>query len=121
MEPEAEMRLEYRAADAAANPYLALAALLLAGLDGVRRALPAPPVLDRDPGVLDPDEARAFGVGALPASLEDALAALESDDTARRWLPNLMLDAYLSIKRAELEASARLDLGEICRRYAAIY
>ena len=32
-----------------------------------------------------------------------------------------MLDAYLSIKRAELEASARLDLGEICRRYAAIY
>jgi len=121
LEPAAEMRLEYRAADAAANPYIALATVLLAGLDGVRRELATPPVLDRDPALLDAEQARRFGVGALPSSLEDALSALAADTTAAGWLPPLMHEAYLSIKRAELDASARLDLGEICRRYAAIY
>jgi glutamine synthetase len=116
-----QLRLEYRGADAAANPYLALGALVRAGLDGVRGELPAPPILDRDPARLDEDEAARYGVGALPASLEDSLQALAQDDTARGWMTPLLYDAYLSVKRAELEAVAALDLGEVCRRYAAVY
>jgi len=120
-DPADQLRLEYRAADASANPYLALGAILRAGLDGVLTELPAPPILDRDPAQLDAAEAERFGVGALPASLQDALAALAEDGTARAWMSPLLYDAYVSVKRAELAAAGELDLGELCRRYAAIY
>jgi glutamine synthetase len=120
-DPARQLHLEYRGADAAANPYIALGAILRAGLDGLRSELPAPPILERDPGELDAAEATRYGVGALPASLEDALDALAQDDTAREWLSPLLYDAYVSVKRAELEAVADLDLDERCRRYAAVY
>jgi len=120
-DPARQLRLEYRGADATANPYLALGAIVHAGLDGVRSGLPAPPILDRDPAHLDEAEAARYGVGALPASLEGSLLALAGDDTARSWLPRLMYDAYMGVKRAELEAVAGLDLGETCERYAAAY
>ena len=91
----AQLRLEYRGADASANPYLALGAIVRAGLDGVRRRLPAPPILDRDPAELDAEEAARFGVGALPASLYDALQALAADATVRGWMTPLLYDAYV--------------------------
>jgi glutamine synthetase len=118
---EAQMHLEYRGADASANPYLALGAVLRAGLEGVRAGLPAPPILDRDPGELDEADARRFGVGALPGSLAEALQALGEDDLARAWLPQVLYDAYTGIKLAELEAADDAELEEVCRRYARIY
>jgi glutamine synthetase len=120
-DPAGQLRLEYRGADATANPYLALGALVRAGLDGVRRALPAPPILDRDPTQLDEAESERFGVGRLPASLQDALAALAADDVVRGWLSPLLYDAYVSVKRAEVDAASEVDLAELCRRYAEIY
>jgi glutamine synthetase len=120
-EDESHVRLEYRGADASANPYLALGAIVRAGLDGVRRELPAPPILDRDPALLDGEQAERFCVGGLPATLEDALAALAADETARAWLSPLLYDAYVAVKRAEIAAAAELDPQELCRRYAAIY
>jgi glutamine synthetase len=120
-EPASQLHLEYRGADATANPYLALGAIVRAGLEGVRTQLPEPPLLDRDPGKLDSAEVERYGVGALPASLEQALAALGADGTARGWLPSRLYDAYLGVKRAELDAVAKLDVAEVCRRYAVIY
>jgi glutamine synthetase len=119
--PSAQLHLEYRGADATANPYLALGAIVRAGLDGVRTELPVPPILDRDPAQLDAAEAERFGVGALPATLEQALSALAADESVRDWMGPLLYDAYLSVKRSELEAVAGLDLQEICDRYASIY
>ena len=120
-DPARQLRLEYRGADASANPYLALGAIVRAGLDGVRAELPAPPILDRDPAHLDDAEAAVYGVGGLPASLEESLQALADDDTVRRWMTPLLYDAYTSVKRAELAAVASLDESEVCRRYAAVY
>jgi glutamine synthetase len=116
-----QLRLEYRGADATANPYLALGAIVRAGLDGVRSQLPAPAILDRDPALLDKTEAARYGVGALPASLQDSLDALAQDETVRAWMAPQLYDAYVGVKRAELAAVASLDLGETCERYAAIY
>jgi glutamine synthetase len=116
-----QLRLEYRGADASANPHLALGAIVRAGLNGVRARLPAPAVLDRDPARLDAEEAERFGVGALPATLEQALRALADDDTARGWMTPLLYDAYTSVKRAELNAAGDVDFEELCKRYAAIY
>jgi len=120
-DPARQLRLEYRGADATANPYLALGAIVRAGLDGVRTGLPAPPILDRDPACLDAVESKRYGVGALPASLEDSLRALAEDETARAWMTPLLYEAYVSVKRYELEATAGWDIEERCRRYAAIY
>ena len=120
-DPAAQLRLEYRGADGAANPYLALGAIVQAGLDGIRGGLQCPPILDRDPAQLDEAEAARFGVGAMPGSLELSLQALERDDTARSWFSPLMLEAYTSLKRAEIAAVAQLDLEQCCRRYAAVY
>ena len=120
-DPAAQMRLEYRGADGAANPYLALAAIVLAGLDGLAAGLPTPPILEQDPASLDQASAERFGVGGLPGSLAEALAALADDDVARAWLDPQLYAAHVSIKRSEIEASARLDPEEVCRRYGAIY
>jgi glutamine synthetase len=120
-DPAGQLRLEYRGADASANPYLALGALVRAGLDGVRAELPAPAILDRDPALLDAAAAERYGVGALPGSLADSLRALAADDTARAWLSPTLYEAYVGVKQAELDAVADLNLGEVCRRYGAIY
>lgn len=120
-DPARQMRLEYRGADATANPYLALGAIARAGLDGLRAQLPPPPVLDRDPAALDPAEAERYGVGALPQSLEDALEQLAGDVTVRGWLKPTLYEAYVGVKRAEMGATEALDPEEVCRRYADIY
>jgi glutamine synthetase len=120
-DPGAQMRLEYRGADAAANPHVALAGILFAGLDGVRRELAAPPILDRDPALLDGEDAARFGVGALPGSLGEALDALAADEVLRSWLGPLLHEAYASLKRAELEATAGHDETVSCGRYAGVY
>ena len=120
-DPAGQLRLEYRGADAAANPHLALGAIVRAGLDGVRAGLPAPPILDRDPAALDGAEAQRYGVGALPASLQESLDALAQDAAARAWMTPLLYEAYVAVKRFEIAASADLDIEELCRRYAAVY
>jgi glutamine synthetase len=120
-EPGAQLRLEYRGADAAANPYLALGAIVRAGLDGVRRALAPPPILEDDPSLLDEAARARHRVGGLPASLRGALEALARDDAARAWMSPLMYEAYVAVKRAEIAAAADEELHELCGRYAAIY
>jgi len=119
--PAGRLRLEYRGADAAANPYLALGAIVRAGLDGVRAGLPAPPILDRDPAGLDAAEATRYGVGALPASLQESLDALAQDAAARAWMTPLLYQAYVAVKRFEVAATSDWDVEEMCRHYAAIY
>lgn len=120
-DPAGQLHLEYRGADATANPYLALGGILRAGLDGVRAGMPVPPILDRDPAALDAADAQRFGVGALPTSLDAALRALADDGAARSWMAPTLYDAYVGVKRAELAAVADLDVSEVCRRYAAVY
>jgi glutamine synthetase len=120
-DPTGQMRLEFRGADAAANPHLALGAIVRAGLAGITAGLPAPEILDRDPAGLGEREAERFGVGALPQSLADALRELEGDAVASGWLGPELLVAYTSLKRAELAATAGLQASECCRRYSEVY
>jgi glutamine synthetase len=70
-------RVEFRSPDPAANPYLAFSALMLAGLDGIRRELDPGEPLDTD--IYELSEEELSGIGRVPASLEAALDALESD------------------------------------------
>ena len=70
-------RLEFRAPDASSNPYLAYAAQLMAGLDGIRNRIePADPI-DKDLYELPPEEAK--DIQKAPGTLDEALLALEED------------------------------------------
>ncbi len=120
-DPAGQLRLEYRGADGAANPYLALGAIVRAGVEGVRAELSAPPILDCDPAALDADEAVRYGVGALPATLAESLDALTEDTTARAWMTPLMFEAYMAVKRFEVAATADLDIEQLCAKYALVY
>jgi glutamine synthetase len=120
-DPAEQMRLEYRAADAAANPYLALGAIVHAGLAGIEAELEPAPILDRDPAQLGEADAQRYGVGALPGSLQAALVALEADTTARSWMTPLLYEAYVAVKRSELETAATMEEAELRARYAEIY
>jgi glutamine synthetase len=113
--------LEFRGADAAASPYLALGMLIHAGLDGVKRRLPARILSVGDPGELSAEERAARGFGELPHGMGEALDALEADPAAMGWLGPELSEAYLMHKRGELAMAALMDVEELCRLYALIY
>ena len=92
-------RIEIRAADGAANPYLAIAAVLAAGAHGVRDGLTPPPPVDGDAYSGD---RRLIGP-ALPASLDAALDALEGDTVLQRALGPQIVETFLAVKRFEIE------------------
>jgi glutamine synthetase len=92
-------RIEIRVADGAANPYLAIAAVLAAGAHGVRGRLTPPPPVHGDAYRADPE---LIGP-ALPASLESALEALEADPVLRRALGPQIVETFVAIKRFEIE------------------
>jgi glutamine synthetase len=120
-DPGAQFNLEYRAADAAASPHLALAGITLAGLQGIREKLPDPPLVNADPAELDEDERDRLGVRRLPESLEAALDALEADEVVRSWFPDELWDCYLSLKRTEVRLVEGLDPEQLCERYLHVY
>jgi glutamine synthetase len=113
--------IEFRGADAAANPYLQLGMLIFAGLEGVKRKLPAPALSSGDPGELSEAERVSRGIGALPHSMAEGLDALEADATAMGWLGPELAKAYLMHKRGELAMTAGIDIDELCRLYARAY
>jgi glutamine synthetase len=113
--------LEFRAADAAACPHLALAVLVLAGLRGLREELPEPPLVEGDPADLGEEKRRRLGIRPLPGSLEEALEALEADEVVRSWFSRDLWDCYLSVKRNEISLLQGAEPGEACERYLRVY
>jgi glutamine synthetase len=95
----AATRLETRLGDGTANPYLASAAVLAAGLDGIERALTPPAPIE---GFLYELPESAQGA-ALPTSFAEALDALEGDAVLRAALGEPLIETFREIKAAELE------------------
>ena len=93
-------RLEFRAPDPSANPYLAFAAQLMAGIDGIRNRIEPPEPIDKDLYELPPEEHAE--IKTLPASLEDALDALERDHdflTEGDVFPEDLIETWIAYKR----------------------
>jgi glutamine synthetase len=120
-DPARQFNLEFRAADAAACPHLALAVLVLAGVHGIREELPEPPLTAGDLSEMDDGERRKLGVKALPASLDEALRALEADEVVRSWVPDELLECHIAVKRTEISLLQGLSLEEACDRYLRVY
>jgi glutamine synthetase len=113
--------VEYRAADAAASPYLVLAALARAGLQGLREGLPTPEPTEEDLALCPEAELAVRGLRRLPTSLAQALDAFEADEVARSWWPPQLTDVYLKHKRGEVALLEGLSGEEQAVRYAEVY
>ncbi|MCZ6736348.1 MAG: glutamine synthetase family protein [Actinobacteria bacterium] len=95
------VRVEYRAADAACNPYLALSVILAAGLAGIREGYELPPEVAADVKRLTAAERAAAGAKRLPETLSEALDLLEQSDLVVEALGEHVFDWFLRNKRAE--------------------
>jgi glutamine synthetase len=94
-------RMEYRAMDSAANPYLAYALLLSAGLKGIEEGYELGPETEDDVWSLSDMERRAMGIEPLPQSLDHAIRKLESSDLAAEVLGESVFSYVLANKRNE--------------------
>ncbi len=114
-------RFEWRLPDAAANPYLATAALVAAGLDGIDRGLDPGPAFTEDLFEFGPAGWARSGLARLPMSLEAALDALEADAVVCGALGEALSREFLKLKREEWSAwSGQVTPWEL-QRYAAAF
>lgn len=117
-----QFNFEFRAADATANPYLALAVIIRAGLTGLDENLAMPePTVGEDPEAMTLAVREARSIARLPSSVDAAMAALAADATVKGFLPKPLLSAYLANKMAEFAIARDWTPEDICRRYAEVY
>ncbi|MCR9212299.1 MAG: glutamine synthetase family protein [Proteobacteria bacterium] len=122
--PEAlasQFNLEFRASDPAASPYLALAAVIHAGVQGIEEGMKTPDITEEDLSLLDEASLASRGFIRLPQSLPEALARFEENKTVRSWFSEEFCEIYLSHKRGELEFVASLDEAGKCAAYENVY
>lgn len=94
-------RIEVRNPDPTANPYLALAVLLKAGLEGIKKGYTVPNSTDRNIYVMNEGEREAAGIRTLPSNLEEALYCLKQDEVISSALGGHALYHFLEAKQIE--------------------
>jgi glutamine synthetase len=97
-------RVEYRALDSAANPYLAFAVILAAGLKGIEEGYELPEHTEDDVWELTDAERRALGITPLPQSLDEAVSVMESSELVAETLGEHVFRYVLKNKRQEWDA-----------------
>lgn len=103
---EKSIRAELRCPDPSANPYLALAVMLAAAIDGIDHRLDCPkPLNNVNVYHLTPEERQAMNITELPGSLAEALRELEGDQVLKDALGTVAYEAFQRAKWAEVEAS----------------
>ncbi len=109
-------RIEFRLPDGSCNPYLASAAILAAGMDGVRRNLDPGPANNTDLYAATREAIAAAGIRHLPQNLGEAVAALEADDVVRGALGAALAAEFIALKRMEwIEYSRSVSAWETDR------
>jgi len=116
---EKSKRIEYRVPDPTTNIYLLEAALLLAGLDGIKRKLDPGDPVDENVYKLSAEKKREYKIGALPTSLKGALDSFQSDS---KFLEEVFtkdfLDKYIELKYKEYSAFAQTPTAWEVSMYA---
>ena len=104
---EDSLRIEYRAPDSACNPYLAFAAMLGAGLEGIENEYELAEPLTLDPSRMTADELRSRGIAELPDSLGTALRLASESELLNKVLGPTVMQSFLRNKRLEWADYAR--------------
>lgn len=98
---KAATRVEVRCPDPMANPYLAIALMLVAGLDGIENKIQLPGEVKENIYHMSDATRREYGIEALPADLNEALQHLAADEVLKDALGNHLYNAYIELKKAE--------------------
>jgi len=96
-------RVEVRSVDPAANPYLAMAVILEAGLEGIRQNLTPPAAINRNIYVMSEEERKANGIENLPPALDDALTLLAKDKVSQEALGEHIYANFKEAKEIEFD------------------
>lgn len=94
-------RIELRCPDPSANPYLALAVCLRAGLDGIVNKIQPPASVDCNIFAMSEEEKKKLGIEAIPGTLIEAVGELEKDEFVRETLGRHVSEKYIEAKKAE--------------------
>ncbi len=117
----ATANIELKPVDVTCNPYLALAAVLVAGMDGMDRGLdPGEPTVV-DPATLSDKERDARGIRPLPVSLEEAVDALEGDEVLIAALGEPLVRTHVAVARAQAKIAREITPEEVAATAAALY
>ncbi|RCV54441.1 glutamine synthetase [Marinitenerispora sediminis] len=100
-------RIEFRSLDSGANPYLAYALILAAGLKGIEEGYELPQGAEDDVWALTDAERRALGISPLPQSLDEAIRAMENSELVADTLGEHVFDFFLRNKKAEWQEYRR--------------
>ncbi|MDG0867321.1 glutamine synthetase family protein [Candidatus Lucifugimonas marina] len=114
---EESIRIEYRAPDAAANPYLLFSVLLAAGLDGIENKLPLPEPLDDDVFRMSDTELNERGVARLPRTLDEAIRLAENSELLEKALGSTVMSNFLANKRIEWQEFSNTVTDFELKRY----
>ena len=115
-EHDVRANLEIKCFDLSANPYLIVGSLFAAGLAGMDSGATLPAEVEGDPVGLSEDDLRARGASRLPQSLTEAAAALEACDLLRDAMGEPMFEAFLAVRRAEIELFSGASPADVVAR-----
>ena len=107
----AASRVELRSPDPSCNPYLALAVMIEAGLDGIEKGLEAPDPVRENIYEFDEEKREEYGIETLPANLGEAVAALEEDETIKGALGEHVCEKFIEAKTQEYD-DYRIDVSD---------
>ncbi|KXA95943.1 glutamine synthetase [candidate division MSBL1 archaeon SCGC-AAA259I14] len=94
-------RLEFRSPDPTANPYLALAVIIRAGLDGIEKEISPGDPVQEDIYEFTEEKRREYGISTLPENLNQAINALEKDEVIKDALGPHITEKFIQAKRSE--------------------
>jgi glutamine synthetase len=96
-------RVEFRAPDPSANPYLAFSSIVAAGLDGIKKKIDPGNPVDSDIYKMSDQDKSRLGIKSLPGSLKDALKELKCDtEYLKLFFHSELLETYLTLKEEEI-------------------
>jgi len=99
---EQSTRMELRSPDPACNPYLAFAAILAAGLDGIENNIAPPPAVEENIYHLDDELKQKLNIANLPGSLVEAIEELKKDEVIKKAISQHTLDRFINAKKIEI-------------------
>ncbi|MBB5780260.1 glutamine synthetase family protein [Nonomuraea jabiensis] len=113
--------VELKPSDASANPYLALAAVIAAGLAGIEDGLTPPDPVQEDPGTWADERRAERGIRRLPTTVEEQLGTLLTNDRIRSALGEELADAFRAVRVSDAAWAADRDAADAVRSYRWLY
>ena len=118
---EETTNIELKFADPSCNPYLALGAIIAAGLDGIENKIECGEPIDVDPAKLDEEKRIRLGINRYPTNLEEALNELEKDKILEKALGDTLHKEYIAVRRSEWKGFYGKDPEWEIERHIHVY